>query len=1005
MTHSRLRVCCRSLLAALVATASLAALVAVGQSPAAADPVTTVKGEACSYVVKVGLFGGPQGTAGCNEGINGDNSGTPRAPQGGTDPFPSDTSYSPHVRLPADGSGGSMSASDSNGASGVYGPAKIHGGLWPCEAPGTDPNGDGYVGNCLSSPPPSGPQNASTEGSTSLGTVTSAAEINLRPTPIPIPCYGGPSGGYGPNCADRGGYGPFPVSGDSMHVECSANGSAVSGSATFSRATTAHSTDGDGSPLDEEPVPDNPPANYTEHGVITNVGDVFTVVYNEQIHNADGSLTVIGTHMYLFGPVAIGEVRRGEVTCGTDQSAPVADTLAPSCGTPVVKPMGPEDPTPQSPRSELVGTFDARGLQSVTNLEVNEPGPADDTGTVKIGEPEFLPYRQFVPGQTGPLQVTATRTDEAEAARLPMHWSFDVTDMAGNTSHCVGFEGGPNANDDAFSAEANTTSTFIAPGVLANDTEGNDDPLTLGAPSAPAHGSVNLHPDGSFTYTANPGYFGTDTFTYVVDDGRGLSDTATVTLTVGTPPPTELRIDDVFQHPTEGGGTTGASEGGDGTTTAYDFTVVRTGSTASVSTVQYKASGGSATSGTDYTAVPLQTLTFNPGETLKTITVNALGDSVNEKNETFNVVLSGAKNAYVTDNIGVGTIFNDDWPSYLRVDSVTVAEGNTSTTPVDFVIHRSNNLDATTIVSYKTSGGTAIAGTDYAAVAPNSVTFAPGEDTKTVTTNVTGDTADEKNETFNLVLSAPVAGTLADASGTATIVDDEGPITPGPATFFSVDGDAFSEDASFAYFIVNRTGDTTGTSTVKYKIGGGTATAGTDYTADPATGTVTFGPDETQQFLTFWDLASIDTTVEPDETFNMTLSSPTGGVIADASATWTLQNDDVPASLTINDPYVNEGNSGTTEATFTITRARNVDIETKVKYSTKTAPSAEADDFTAVPLTEVIFAPGETTKTVTVNVTGDTAREYNERFTLALSAPVGATLSDATGTALIINDD
>jgi chitinase len=69
------------------------------------------------------------------------------------------------------------------------------------------------------------------------------------------------------------------------------------------------------------------------------------------------------------------------------------------------------------------------------------------------------------------------------------------------------------------------------------------------------------------------------------------------------------------------------------------------------------------------------------------------------------------------------------------------------------------------------------------------------------------------------------------------------------------------------------------------------------------------------------------------------------------------------------------------------------------------APSAEADDFTAVPLQTLTFAPGEATKTVTVDVIGDTAVEINERFSLALSVPVGATLADNTGTALIINDD
>ena len=1008
--HSGLRACGRSFLAAILATASLLALVAVAAKPAAADPVTTVKGEACSYKVKVGLFGGPQGVVGCDEGTNPDNTGPARPPTGGTNLYPSDTSYSPHVALPADGSGGSMSASDANGAVGKYGPATIHGGLWPCEEPGTDPNGDGYVGNCLGSPPPSGPQNAHTEGSPALGTVTSVAEINLHPTPIPADCYQGFPGGYGPECADRGGFGPFPVSGDSMHVECSANGSAVSGFTEFSNATLATATDGDGSPTVTEPVPNNPPPNYTRHGVITNVGDVFTVVYNEQIHNADGSLTVIGTHMYLFGPVAIGEVIRGQVTCGTDQSPAVADTLAPSCGTPVVKPMGPEDPTPQSPRSELVGTFDARGLQSVTNIEVTN-------GDVLVGDSTGLAYRQFVPGQTGPLQVTATRNAEAETARLPMHWSFDVTDVAGNTSHCVGFEGPPVANDDAYTAYKNSTLTVLASGVLANDTEANDDPLTAGSASDPANGSVTLNPDGSFTYTPDADFAGTDTFTYMADDGRGLTDSATVTITVeGIAAPTELRLTDGVPPDLYFPGNP-ATEGGDGETNAHTFTVTRSGSTAAASTVKVKTSNGTATAGTDYTALPLQTLTFGVGETSKTVTVDVLGDGLVEKDETFNLVLSAPTNAFITRTVGVGTIVSDDGglPSFA-VDvpfggppPPSVDEGDAGSTPATFTISRNGNTNGPSTVKYRTSGGTATAGTDYTAVPLTTVTFEPGEFSKTVDVAVTGDLTAENNETFNLVLSAPVGAIIGDAAGTATIIDNEGPVAPGPATFIYLDdmGGGGGSEFSGSFFFVSRAGDISGTTTVNYKVAGGTATAGTDYTANdwgPAlTGTLTFGPEESFLFLDFPTID--DNLVEKDETFNLTLSSPTGGVIADGTGLHTIRNDDGSTLLSVNDPYLAEGDSGTTPATFTITRSGNTNAETTVKYVTRLAPSAEADDFTAMPLTEVTFGPGETTKTVTVDVIGDAAAEYNERFTLALSAPVGASFQDAAGTALIINDD
>jgi hypothetical protein len=302
------------------------------------------------------------------------------------------------------------------------------------------------------------------------------------------------------------------VSGDELHVSCSASQSGVSGSTTLKNSILATTTDGNGDPKAQEPVPNNPPVNYTRSGVITNVGDVFTVVYNEQIHNADGSLTVNGAHMYLFGPTAVGEVIKGQVTCGvTPPASASVDNVPPTCGTAVVEPNGPTDPTPQSPRKELVGVFDAglgrdqrivgdggtatgsttltsasanfssadvgaavggstiyggatitavtnsttalmsngangtttagtvtitrqKGLHAISNIKVQN-------GTVQVGDPPSSTAQQnrvFTVDQTWPLFLTATRTSSAETAGLPMVWSFDATDAAGNVTHCRG---------------------------------------------------------------------------------------------------------------------------------------------------------------------------------------------------------------------------------------------------------------------------------------------------------------------------------------------------------------------------------------------------------------------------------------------------------------------------------------------------------------------------------------------------------------------------------------
>jgi putative nucleotidyltransferase with HDIG domain len=92
----------------------------------------------------------------------------------------------------------------------------------------------------------------------------------------------------------------------------------------------------------------------------------------------------------------------------------------------------------------------------------------------------------------------------------------------------------PVAADDAYATPFNTAVVRAAPGVLANDADEDEDALTLQTTpvTAPSNGSLTLSADGSFAYTPNFGFVGTDTFTYRVSDGTGLTDDAAVTITV-----------------------------------------------------------------------------------------------------------------------------------------------------------------------------------------------------------------------------------------------------------------------------------------------------------------------------------------------------------------------------------------------------------------------------------------------------------------------------------------
>jgi chitinase len=421
--------------------------------------------------------------------------------------------------------------------------------------------------------------------------------------------------------------------------------------------------------------------------------------------------------------------------------------------------------------------------------------------------------------------------------------------------------------------------------------------------------------------------------------------------------------------------------------------------------VTYATSNGTATAGSDYTAVAPTVVTFAAGETSKAVTVLVTGDTLVEPDETFTLKLSPAAGMILSDDTATATILNDDAPTYLAVDDLSVSEGNGGTTPATFTVTRSGSTAGTSSVTYATANGTATAGSDYTAVAPTVLTFAAGETSKTVTVGVTGDTAVEPNETVLVKLSSPVGAVVSDDTGTATIVDDDGTTTTGPTTFVAVNDLSVTEGNSGTTpvtFTVTRTGNTAGASSVTYATANGTALAGSDYTAVAPT-VLTFAAGETAKTVTV--PVTGDLVDEPDETFLLKLSSPTGATVSDDTGTATIVDDDAPAYVSLNDISVTEGNSGTTAATFTVTRSGNTAVPSSVTYATANGTATAGSDYTALAPTVLSFAAGETSKAVTVSVSGDTLAEPDETFVLKLSAPVGATISDDTGTAIVKNDD
>lgn len=184
---------------------------------------------------------------------------------------------------------------------------------------------------------------------------------------------------------------------------------------------------------------------------------------------------------------------------------------------------------------------------------------------------------------------------------------------------------------------------------------------------------------------------------------------------------------------------------------------------------------GLATPGVDFRPLSQLPLIFSAGESVKRFRIQTLADGIaNEYDEFFFLRVTPMSAGFPkVDPFGITIPGIGPAPlPAVSVSDVMVTEGDSGTTAATFTISLSAQYGVPVTVRYATANGTATAGTDYQPVA-GTATFAPGETVTTVSVNVTGDAAFEPDETFSLVVSAPVNATLAKAAGVATVTNDD----------------------------------------------------------------------------------------------------------------------------------------------------------------------------------------------------------------------------------------
>jgi hypothetical protein len=467
---------------------------------------------------------------------------------------------------------------------------------------------------------------------------------------------------------------------------------------------------------------------------------------------------------------------------------------------------------------------------------------------------------------------------------------------------------------------------------------------------------------------------------------------ARVTIGANLTPTPSLSVSDVT-----------VAEGNSGSVPA-SFVVRLSGQHSLPVTVRYETADDSAAiSNGDYMQAS-GTLTFAPGETTKTVAVMVVGDATYELAETFRLLLTNPVAATLSRATAIATITNDDpsppLPS-ISIFNASVTEGNSGDPFANFVVTLSSTFVVPVSVGFATQLGTAVA-TDFLP-RQGRLTFAPGETSKTIRVQVIADQIYEPNETFTVRLFEPVRATIAKATGTGTITNDD-PRPQRPSITIAdasvLEGGSNSTAIGFNVTLSNAYDESV---TVIYASSNGTATTA-DGDFQPAMGVLTFEPGQTSRTVNV--LVNGDTKVEADETFALTLSSSTNSTIVRAVAVGTIRNDDSQLpTISVVDASTDEGNSGTKVLAFVVALSAASSQTVTVQYATSDGSATTVGSDYQSLVGTVSFAPGQTSQSISVVVIGDSAAEPDETFSLMLSSASNATLLRSTATGVIRNDD
>ena len=531
-----------------------------------------------------------------------------------------------------------------------------------------------------------------------------------------------------------------------------------------------------------------------------------------------------------------------------------------------------------------LGTFTPFGLTGATNLPIIAPFFADvDTrvagsAVTTYGTGTYNGVQAFnvlwdgvgyfgsgQPGTVNVFQLVIAERNDVGSGDFDIYFNYNQIEWETGTA-----SGGNSNGLGGTSAAAGYSAGSGAPGTFAQLQGSFQNGAFLdGGPNSLANGSNNGTP-GQYLFQVrngevreNPGE---------EEPSAPAAPVSGVTLSVG--------------------GTAPMREGNEGTT-AFTFTVSRSGDLTQGTTAEWTIDAGEGDLA-DGQALS-GTIGFAAGQTSTTVTVLVNGDREFEADEMIGFALTSATHAGLTFDPGaggIGIILNDDAPVlYNFAEPVMAPEGVMGATPFEFTVERIGDLTRASSVKWRLNLGETTA-EDFAPgqVLEGQLDFAAGQRTGVITINVAGDIRAETDETFFLNLFEGVLNntvTRFNVTTTGTIVDDDVRRTlliSDATTLVKTEGDA---GATSFTFNLTRVGDLTraGEATYTITLPAGGASAGEILT--PLTGTVSFAAGQANATLTVQTAG--DLAAEANEGFLIAVG---GGDFNTLNLTAVIMNDD-----------------------------------------------------------------------------------------------------------------